>query len=416
MENTVNQISHCEISPEKVPSSLIFLYIICFVSGTVIMTFEMMGLRLLTVYFGYSLYLWGSLIGVIMAALSLGYIFGGILSDRYPRQEVLFLLVFLAGLYSGIISFFYRPLLLFCQKEGFIYGPIISTLLLFAFPMVLLSAVSPFITGIVAEKNRIGITAGKIYSISTVGSIFGIFLSSFILLPFFGSHKTFIMGTVFILLIAITGLAFCRKFYAVLFIIIFLLFLNYSDIPYDINAVYVRESPYSHLEIVKNDKWFYLVVDNLWYYSLYNQESLMTSGVADFYWDYYCISPVILNKSRDALILGLGGGTSLRQLLHFWPDLSIDAVEIDPVIIDIAVNKFEVPEDSPGINIINNDARPFLIWNKEKKYDFIEIDLFQKGAFVPFYLTTEEFFSICKEDLKPGGMVIMNVVIPGFLG
>ena len=113
--------------------------------------------------------------------------------------------------------------------------------------------------------------------------------------------------------------------------------------------------------------------------------------------------------AKNALILGMGAGTSVRQFLHFWKDLQIDAVEIDPVIAEVATEMFSLPEHHQNLNVIIDDARVFLQTNPNNRYDIIEIDIFQGGVFIPFYLATQEFFSLCKKRLKPGGMMIMNV-------
>ena len=123
---------------------LFMLYLVCFLAGMFVMTLEMLGFRLLAPYFGYSIYVWGSLIGIIMLALSCGYAIGGSLADRYPRTSVLYGMVFFAGLLTAIISFFYRSILLFSQSLGLIVGSIAATILLFAGPMIFLSSISPF--------------------------------------------------------------------------------------------------------------------------------------------------------------------------------------------------------------------------------------------------------------------------------
>lgn len=394
-----------KLSPvEKNFYNVFFLYLVCFLSGASVMTLEMLGFRLLAPYFGYSIYIWGSLIGIIMAALSCGYFIGGALADKFPRPWLMFLLILTAGFYTGVISFFYRPLLIFCQAFGLIFGSAGATVFLFSVPMLCLSTVSPFIIRLLAEKEKIGITAGKVYSISTMGSIMGTFLSSFFLIPVAGSHKTIIITAIVLILIGTGGLIFYRKKFFLILIILIPLFLNYPDPSYGEDVVLVKESPYSHIEVVKYGFWLCLKPQENFYHSLYSPNHIMTGNE----WDYYCLAPLIEDKAEKVLILGMGGGTSVRQFLHFWPQIHIDALDIDPVVVDIATGMFEVPKDSPNLDIIIDDARAFLQKNKEK-YDFIQIDLFNGGVFIPFYLTTDEFFSLVKEDLNPSGMIIMNI-------
>jgi spermidine synthase len=386
---------------------LFLLYAVCFLAGGSIMTLEMLGFRLLAPYYGYSIYVWGSLIGIIMAALSCGYVIGGSLADRFPLPSVLYGLIFFAALYIAIISFSYRPILLFCQRLGLIGGSISATFLLFAGPMILLSTVSPFVIRLLAKENKVGTTAGRIYSLSTVGSIFGTFLASFFLIPSFGSHKTLIITMTLLFLISIGGLAYSRWKFALLFVILAPVVLNYPDPPYEKNTVYARESPYSHIEVVKIGDGLCLKPQDNFCHSYYHPGRILTRAV----WDYYCLGPLIIEDAKSALILGMGAGTSVRQFLHFWKDLQIDAVEIDPVIAQVATDMFSLPEQHDKLNVIIDDARVFLQTKPSKSYDIIEIDIFQGGVFIPFYLATQEFFSLCNKRLKPGGMMMMNVNI-----
>jgi len=370
-----------------------------------VMTLEMLGFRLLAPYFGYSIYVWGSLIGIIMLALSCGYAIGGSLADRYPRTSVLYGMVFFAGLLTAIISFFYRSILLFSQSLGLIVGSIAATILLFAGPMIFLSSISPFLIRLLANENKVGTTAGRIYSLSTVGSIFGTFLASFLLIPVLGSHKTLIITVVSLFFISLIGLALTRRKFILLCVVLAPVALNYPDPPNEKNTVYVKESPYNHIEVVKLGDWLCLKPQESYCHSLYHPSRVMTRA----YWDYYCLGPLIMGNAKTALILGMGGGTSVRQFLNFWKDLQIDAVEIDPVIARVAGEMFGLPEHNHNLNVIVDDARVFLQTKPGKSYDIIEIDIFQGGSFIPFYLATQEFFSLCNKRLKSSGMLMMNV-------
>ena len=386
-------------------SQLFMLYAVCFVAGMFVMTLEMLGFRLLAPYFGYSIYIWGSLIGIIMLALSCGYIIGGSVADRYPYPSILFGMILFAGLLTAIISFFYRSILLFCQNLGLIPGSIAATILLFAGPLIFLSSVSPFLIRLLAKENKVGTTAGRIYSLSTVGSIFGTFLASFWLIPSLGSHKTLIITVISLVLIGAGGLAFSRMKFAIFGLILLPVIWNFPDPPYEKNTVYVKESAYNHIEVARIGDGLCLKPQNHYCHSYYHPGRIMTRA----YWDYYCLGPLITQNAKDALILGMGAGTSVRQFLHFWKDLQIDAVEIDPLIAQVATEMFDLPRDHDNLNVIIDDARVFLQTRADKRYDIIEVDVFQGALFIPFYLATQEFFSLCSKRLKTGGMMIMNV-------
>lgn len=382
-----------------------YLYGIAISAGFFIMVLEMLGFRLLAPYFGYSTYVWGSLIGIIMMALSGGYLLGGFWADRYQGSLILFLAVFLSGLYIAVISFFYQAILLYTMKLGLVGGSIGGSVILFALPMLLLSTVSPFAIKILARKDRIGTTAGTIYSVSTLGSIAGTFFASFYLIPVLGSHKTLVISAVFLMLAGLAGLFFYRKTSALLLLFILLALGNLPEPCPGANVVFARESPYSHVRVEAMEKWLILKPGNHFIHSIYNPDHILTGNV----WDYYCLAPCLQNQAQNCLVLGMGGGTSVRQYLHYWPDLHIDALDIDPLMVEVATNLFGIPKDSPQLNTIVEDARLYLSNNPGKKYDFIQVDLYRGGVDIPFYLTTREFFILCREHLQPGGMIIMNV-------
>ncbi len=376
-----------------------------FLAGGFIMTLEMLGFRMLAPYFGYSTYIWGSLIGTTMAALSLGCLIGGFLADRYPRPPFVSVVVLLAGLYLGAVSFLYRSLLLFCQNLGLVGGSIAATTLLFAFPMALLSAASPYLVRMAARESRVGSAAGRISSVSTVGSIVGTCLASFYLIPVSGSHRTLILCAACLVLLGVAGLSYHRRHWAFLAVLLLPVLANFSNPSLGKDVILSVESAYSHVEVHKVGKWLVLKPENNFIHSIYDPERIMTGNV----WDYYCLAPLLMQNPRTCLVLGAGGGTSVRQYQHFWPAMHVTALDIDPVIARVATEHFGIRADSPNLEMVIEDARTFLRNRKEARYDFIQIDLFRGGVFIPFYLATREFFSDCRRDLNPGGMLIMNV-------
>src|SRR5438270_13170730 len=169
--------------------------------------------RLLAPYFGTSLYVWGVLIGLILVYLSIGYVIGGRLADRYPRHEVIFPVKAVAALSIGLIPLVSYPILLGSQKgfatlsAGLVLGSLLAVLALFAVPVVLLGCVSPFAIRLLLRDVRTGgNTAGAVYALSTGGSILGTFLPVFWLIPTFGTRPTLIMFSVALLGLSVLGL------------------------------------------------------------------------------------------------------------------------------------------------------------------------------------------------------------------
>lgn len=383
----------------------VLLYGVAFIAGFFIMVLEMLGFRLLAPYFGYSTYVWGSLIGIIMAALALGYLWGGFLADRYTIDWLGFWALLLSGFYTTGLSFTYKKILLFSQGLGLTGGSIAASMILFAVPMLMLSTVSPLAIKMLAREDKIGTTAGRIYSTSTVGSIAGTFLASFYFIPVLGSHKTMIICAVVLIMAGVAGVFLHKKKSIIILIFVGLAAWNYPEPMPGANVVYAGESPYSQVRVEALGKWLILKPGNNFIHSIYNPDHILSGNV----WDYYCLAPCIQNKAQNCLVLGMGGGTSVRQYLHYWPDLQIDALDIDPLMIEVATGMFGIPKDSPRLNLIVEDARSYLAVHPEKKYDFIQVDIYRGGVDIPFYLTTLEFFTLCQEHLKPGGMIIMNV-------
>src|SRR5262249_33172802 len=110
---------------------------------------------------------------------------------------------------------------------------------------------------------------------------------------------------------------------------------------------------------------------------------------------------------HDVLILGASAGASLTELRHYFP-VTIDAVDIDPEVLRLAQEYFDVRPDA-DTRLVAADARPFLV-SATRRWDFVEIDLFQGGPDRPFYVATQEFFALVRSRLAPSGVVMMNVL------
>lgn len=378
-----------------------FLYTTCFFTGAVILALEILGFRLFAPFFGLSVYVSGSLIGVILTALSLGYYFGGKIADRFPREKIIYNIILLSSLYLILIFIFYKYILEFLQKFGMIVGSISSTIIIFGIPMVLLSMVSPFLIKLLATEGKLGESSGKVFAFSTVGSIAGSFFTTFLFIPFLGSNKTLGLCIVVLLIISTTGLSILNKKYLLLSVLILSLFLPQYQIN-DPALIHESESAYNLIRIYDRAGIKQMTLNSpMWVQSYKPKEEQFFT-----YQEYFNLAPHITDVDT-VLILGMSAGASIHELRKYF-DVSIDAIEIDPEVVRLAEEYFYIVEDNK-LNIHITDAKNFLI-ESPKIYDFVEIDLYQSGPDIPFYVTTQEFFTQVYDHTSREGIVMMNII------
>src|SRR5437868_13109028 len=206
------------VAPSKGSLQGWLLILLVFVAGACSLAVELSASRLLAPYFGTDLFVWANLIGLILLYLTIGYYIGGRVADRYPRPAVLYLLTICASILIGLIPFISRPILLWSLTSfatfsiSIFYGSLVSVILLFAIPMILLGCVSPFAIRLSIDKlGKSGRIAGQLYAISTAGSILGTFLPVLWLIPNYGTYRTFFYFAVALLLVSVLGLIVSRS-------------------------------------------------------------------------------------------------------------------------------------------------------------------------------------------------------------
>lgn len=448
--STTSQGSHKTSSTDETantpptPSTQRWLLItLVFVAGAVSLAVELSASRLLAPYFGTSLFVWANLIGLVLLYLTVGYYLGGRVADRYPRPGVLYGLTAVAALLVGLIPVISRPILSWSLTSfstysiSVFYGSLASILLLFAIPMILLGCVSPFAIRLSVEQvGKSGRTAGQLYALSTAGSILGTFLPVLVLIPNIGTYRTFLVFAAALLLVSIIGLIATRTpsptppasgngipkngpptgkaFLSLLLILplaLSLLGLNGPIKPPDGTNGGVllteRESAYNYIQVVHTGSETQLILnEGLGVHSIYNPNQVLTHGP----WDYFMIAPYfnnppfLMSQVHNAAIIGLGAGTIPRELSAVYGNIPIDGVEIDGEIVSLGRQYFHMNE--PNLNVIVQDGRYFLRTTSQR-YDLIGIDAYQQ-PYVPFQLTTTEFFHEVKQHLSPTGVVVAN--------
>jgi spermidine synthase len=375
--------------------------------------------RLLAPYFGTSLYVWGVLIGLILIYLSAGYIIGGRLADRRPDDALLYQITAWAGLWIGVIPLVSYPILLASQQGfrelslGLVAGTLLAVMLMFAVPVILLGCVSPFaIRLLLKDVETGGHTAGRVYALSTAGSILGTFLPVFWFIPTYGTRPTLEGFALVLVAISAAGLWPRRRLYASFAVAVILAWILLpAGIKPPATGVLLTEkdSAYNYIQVVQVGPNTELILnEGLAIHSVYNASDNLTHG----YWDYLllanCFRPAQPTEAtpHSIAILGLAGGTTARQYrLAYGDGVDITGVEIDPAILDVGHRYFHLG-DARAHEVVA-DARYWLD-TQAGHYDVVVLDAYRQ-PYIPFHLTTQEFFTQVREHLNPGGVAAVNV-------
>ncbi|HEY5658303.1 MAG TPA: fused MFS/spermidine synthase, partial [Myxococcota bacterium] len=367
------------------------------------------GLRLLAPRFGASTYVWGGLLGAIMAALAVGYLLGGALADRRPRPAWVFGLLLASAAWVLADLLLVDRMLDVAEQLGPTLGPVLATTLLLGPPMLLLGSISPFVVRLEGKLPSLGVTAGRVFALSTAGSLGGTFLTAFWLIPSFGCRATLQILVAALALPAIGGgVSVASKGAAVLgaLQLLALPLLGGEPVP-AAGILFEGESPYNtiYVEDQAGNRLLRLNQPRAGFHSVQPARGLVTG----IYYDVLYVAP-LLTPGRDILVLGMGGGTTVRGYREFYPGARLTAVEIDPLVVRVAHELMGV-EHGPDLEIHVADARPFLA-EASARFDVIEIDVFAGGPYAPFYCLTQEFFQAVHRRLSPRGVVVFNVFAP----
>jgi spermidine synthase len=402
------------------PVAMLPLRSLVFVGGMVSMLLEMSASRLLAPYFGTSLFIWANLIGLVLIYLSAGYFLGGRLADRYPSMRLLSILTAIAALATGLIPFISEPILDWSVSgmtevnASVFYSSLVAVILLFGVPITLLGMVSPFAVRLSARSvGSTGRSAGGLYALSTVGSIVGTFLPVLLLIPYIGVKRTIIVGCVALLAASLYGLRFWERIGVAIPGVILLLPLLLPQVA-PLGAlkttpgmIFSQESFYNYIQVVQTaDGTRQLVLnEGEAIHSVYNPNQILTG----WYWDYFLAMPYFnqgenAGKVKRVAIIGLAAGTIARQFTAVYGPVPIDGVEIDPAIVDVGRRYFDMTE--PNLHVHTADGRTFMRAT-HNTYDVVAIDAFQQ-PYIPFQLTTKEFFEEVRAHMSPTGVLVLN--------
>ena len=385
------------------------LTLLVFAAGVGSLATEIGASRLLAPYYGSSTIVWANVIGLVLASLSLGYWFGGRLADRRPSPRLLGGLVMAAAVGVAVIPFVARPFLevsvegLDEVSAGAAIGSFFAVLALFAPPVTLLGMVAPFAVRLgVRDVTSAGSVAGRFYAVSTVGSLLGTFLSALVAIPAIGTQRTLHASAA---LIALGGAAVLGpRWLAVAAGIAALLAVPPDAVKAQAGVLYEHESRYQFVQIVERDGVRRLYLDEgLATHSVWRRDTVLTGGI----WDTFLAVPPLLGRPVERVaVLGNAGGTTARAFGVYYPRARIDGVELDPAVT-AAGRRYLGLGDNPRLRVHTADARPFLR-RTDERYDLVFVDAY-RPPYVPFYLATREFFRLVREQLRPGGIIALNV-------
>jgi len=384
------------------------LLLVAFLSGAILMALEIVGSRVLAPHFGGSIYVWGSLIGVFLAALSLGYYLGGRLVDHRPSAGLLSLFLLAAGAWVLLLLRYGWVLCdaIAVRDLGERANPLLACTVLFFVPGVLMGTTSPFVIRLTARTvAEIGRTAGAVYAISTVGSIAGTLGTAFYLLSWLGTRMILlVLGASLILTAVLAAAASWRRSAGVVSAVLLTLCLAAGPSAAGERILLERDSPYHRILVTEEGGYRYLRADNVWHTQMKLSDP---QGRGLPYSDYIDLAFLFNPEIKRVLVIGLGGGTIPKRFVRDYPGVKVDAVEIDADVVQIAKRHFYV-EEGPRLAVHKADGRMFLRRSKEK-WDLIVLDAYYADT-VPFFLTTKEFFGIVRDHLSPSGVVVNNVI------
>jgi len=399
-----------------------FLHMTVFFSGMTALAVELSAARLLGNVFGSSNLVWASIIGLILIYLTAGYWLGGKIADNNPYPQLFYKILMWGSFTVGLVPMVSRPLLrvtgnAFDQFQmPILAGAFVTVMILFVVPVTLLGMTSPFALKLLTKDAiNIGKTAGKISAISTLGSFIGTFLPVLVLVPLIGTYRTFLFFSSILMIVATIGYCLYESFkswlrFAWMPIILLLLWLfgaRGTDKATK-NLIFEGESAYNYIQVIEENEYRYLKLnEGQGMHSIYHPMQLNYFGP----WSQVLVAPYFNQTSynyksiKKMAILGLAAGTTARQMNAVYGNIVIDGFEIDPLIIEVGQKYFDM--NQANLRIYVQDGR-WGLSHAEGDYDIISVDAY-RPPYIPWHMTTLEFFQIVYEKLSEDGVMVINI-------
>lgn len=394
-----------------------------FLCGALVMALEMVGARVLAPHVGTSAIVWTSLISVVLAFLALGAWAGGKFADRKLSRKGLAQALLGAALGCALTAFCNNAIgqAITSHIHNLYIAALASAICVFAMPAFFFGMITPYAIRLkIASVNTAGATVGRLYALSTAGSIVGTFLGGYILISFFSS-STILWGVAIAMLLLSLANAFQKPLPRAALLAIFM-FLAWQDHSYaqwlvEKGGPMLIETPYNSIRVMdgRDSRRGGAQVKLLATDPGYTQSGMLVADPNELYFDYtrfYALGPKYVPDAKNVLMLGGGGYSVPKWLLSdksgMRKDLRLDVVELDPAMTALAAQVFNLPND-PRMSIRHEDARAFLN-RQSKQYDLVFVDVFNSHYSVPFHMGTLEAAKAMRAAVAPGGALLMNVI------
>ncbi len=405
---------------ESILKNKYYLYFTEFFAGMSVMAVELGASRLLAPYFSSSQIVWTIIIGTIMIAMALGNIWGGRSADKNPNPDKLYMRLIIAAIWIAaipvvgkyIILAISAVLIMTVNNNFLILAGFVACMVIFVYPLFLLGTVTPSLVKYTVDSlDDSGKTVGTLGAFNTIGSIIGTFLPTFVTIPAVGTSITFLIFSGILLALGLVYFISKRAKRGVctaaviLFILCSILGHSGSFAFWENSLLYEGESIYNYLQVKETDDSVILSTN-----VLFGVQSIMKKddSLTGMYYDYALAAPFMAGmdgkEKGDILILGMGTGTYARQCMNYFENVSVEGVEIDQKITDLAGEYFSLPDT---VDVTTYDGRAYL-QAVDKKYDVIMVDAYQDIT-IPFQMSSIEFFSMVKDHLKEGGVMVVNM-------
>lgn len=404
-----------------------YLYVAVFTSGMTTLAVELSASRLLGNIFGTSNLVWANVIGLMLIYLTVGYFIGGRWADRSPYPTTFYRIIIWGAFLSGIVPLIARPVLRFAAEAvydleaGVALGSFLAILILFSVPVTLLGCVSPFAIRLaISDEQEAGKVSGTLYAVSTLGSILGTFAPVLLLIPELGTSRTFLAFSGVLLAVGFVGLWMSsgRLSWRLLWMPPALLILAIITLegpqrppPPNMKLLYERDSAYNLIQIVEDqeDYRYLLLNEGQGYHSQWHPTEIYFRRT----WGFFLVGPYFnpdfspeMMSQRRIAIIGLAGGTIARQHTAIYGEtLQMDGIEIDGAIVE-ASQKY-LGMTMPNLHVVIGDGR-YEFNRLPYRYTMVGVDAY-RVPYVPWHLTTVEFFEEVRDKLTDDGVVVINV-------
>ncbi len=409
----------CDINDSTTGPGRGYLYLTVFVAGMSTLAVEFVTSRMLQTVYGTSNIVWANVIGLVLLFLTLGYFLGGRLADSRPSWATFYTLVAIAGVCAIFFLLLTSVILrgaasaMAAVNVGAIASSLVGVIVALAVPITLLGMVSPFAIRLaVTNVGEAGRVSGRIYAISTWGSLLGTYLPVLVLLPLTGSRITAVIFGIILLLVGLYGLWQSNRRRSALVAVVALALLPFvalwtqGTVKAYPGQIYETESAYNYVQVVRRDDCNYLLLnEGQAFHSFYCDGGRVPSISV---WSIMLAAPFINADGaapRNAAVIGLAAGTIPKQFTQVYGPIPIDGIELDPAIVEAGRTYFEL--NDPNINVIVGDGR-YELNQLDDQYDIITLDAY-KVPYIPWHLTTRQFFEEVDAHLTERGVVAINV-------